>query len=131
MINGVLFVGRRRRPPAFRSGQQHDEDHSPDRQQRVPNRIGNGVAEPRYLALGAVIDHAERGGRCAGSGAASQHNRVVEAEQVFSDVHGENERHGRNQDPPEEQTETELLQPRNKPRTGGDADDRDEYIKAD
>ena len=60
------------------SGQQHDDHHSPDRQQRVADRVGDGVAEPGNLALGAIVDHAERGCRRARAGAASQHNGVVE-----------------------------------------------------
>src|ERR1700730_18171737 len=71
---GGLFVQtwrKQRKAESRRSrlGQQNDKNHSPDCQQRVADRVGNGVAEPRNLALGAVVDHAERGrGRsCAGT----------------------------------------------------------------
>src|ERR1700722_16786413 len=46
-----LFPVDRRRP---RSCQQHDDAHSPDRQQRVADRICHRVAEPGDLALGDV-----------------------------------------------------------------------------
>src|SRR5580704_2077451 len=49
--------GRPSRRPCSR--QQHDDDHSPDRQQRVADRIRHRVAEPGDLALGDVVDHAE------------------------------------------------------------------------
>src|ERR1700710_823477 len=39
-----------------RLSQQNDKNHSPDRQQRVSDRVGDGVAESRNLALGAVVD---------------------------------------------------------------------------
>src|SRR5438477_2947332 len=43
--------------PAVALGQQHDEDHSPDHQQRVSDRVSHGVTQSRNLTLGAVIDH--------------------------------------------------------------------------
>ena len=61
-------------------GQQNDQHHSPDRQQRVPDRVGHRVTEPGNLTLGTVIDHAERGCCRARTGASSQHNGVVEPE---------------------------------------------------
>jgi hypothetical protein len=39
--------------------EQDDQDHSPDRQQGVPHRVGDGVTEPGDLAVGAIIDHAK------------------------------------------------------------------------
>ena len=58
---------------------QDDEHHAPDGQQGIPHRVGDGVAETGDLALGTVIDHAKRGSRRARAGAASEHDRVVNA----------------------------------------------------
>ena len=61
-------------------GQQDHQHHAPDGQQRVADRIGHRVTEAGNLALGTVIDHAERGGCGACTGASPQHNGVVEPE---------------------------------------------------
>src|SRR5580704_1057485 len=92
-----------------RLGQQDYQHHSPDRQQRVPDRVGHRITETGYLALGTVIDHAERGccGACAGAG--SQHDGIVEPEQILADVHRQDKRHRCNGDAPEKQAEAELL----------------------
>src|SRR6266576_2828362 len=50
-------------------GQQNYQHHAPDGQQRVSDGIGDGVTETGNLALGAVVDHAERGCRGARTGA--------------------------------------------------------------
>lgn len=84
----------------LRLAQQYDEDHSPDRQQRVPDCVRDGVTEPRNLTFGDVIDHAERGRRRARAGATSQHKRVIETEKVLSDVHCQDQRQRRNEDAP-------------------------------
>ena len=64
----VLRVAKRGCDRCAVLGHQHDEDHSPDRQQRVADRVGDRVAEAGDLALGAVVDHAERGRRRARAG---------------------------------------------------------------
>src|SRR5215203_578733 len=38
---------------------QHDENHPPDRQQRVADGVGDSVAKARDLALGGIVDHPE------------------------------------------------------------------------
>ena len=83
-------------------GQQHHEHHAPDGQQRVSDGIGDGVTQAGDLALGTVIDHAERGCRGARTGAASEHDGIVEPEQIFADVHRQYQRHGRDQRRPRE-----------------------------
>src|SRR5215212_2324910 len=114
-----------------RLGQQHDKDHAPDRQQRVPDGVGDSVAKARDLALGPVVNHAERGGGRAPPGDAAQHDRVVEAKQILSNIHRQDERQGRCENAPEEQAEAELLQPRDELGTRREADDGDEDVQAD
>src|SRR3954464_13800879 len=112
-------------------GQQHDKNHAPDRQQRVPDGVGDGVAKARDLTLGPVVDHAERGGGRAPPGDAAQHDRVVEAEQILSNIHRQDEGQGRREHAPEEQAEAELLQPRDELGSRREADDGDEHVQAD
>src|SRR6266436_848317 len=89
--------------------QQHHEHHAPYGQQRISNGVGDGIPQAWDLALGTVIDHAERCCCGACTRAASEHNGVVEPEQVFSDVHRQYQRHGRDNHAPQKQAESELL----------------------
>src|SRR6266480_2955455 len=90
---GVLmsgaFAAHQDLPPL---GQQNYQHHAPDGEQRVSDGIGDGVTETGNLALGAVVDHAERGCRGARTGATAEHNSVVEPEQIFADIHRSEER---------------------------------------
>src|ERR1700754_1311902 len=134
---GRLFVQKRRESRGYRSHrlsrlrQQDDKNHSPDCQQRVSDGICNGVAKPRNLALGAVVDHAERSCCRSCAGTTSQQNRIIEAKHVLSDEHRQDQRHRRNNNAPEEEAEAKLLQPGNKARPGRDADHGDEHVEAD
>src|SRR5262245_43499316 len=112
-------------------GQQHDHDHAPDRQQGIPDRVSDGVTEPRNLALGAIIDHAERGRRRPRARAASQHDGIVETEQVFAHVHRQDQGYGRDDDTPQEQTEAKRLQSGNKARSRRNTHHGDENVEAD
>src|SRR4029079_9692413 len=86
-------------------GHEHDENHAPDRQQGVPNGIGNRIPEPWDLTFGTIIDHAERGSRGSCTGTATQHYRIIELEQVFADIHCENEWHCRDRNTPQEEAQ--------------------------
>src|ERR1700736_3378209 len=46
-------------------GQQNYQHHAPDGQQRVSDCVSDGVTQSGNLALGPVVDHAERGRRGA------------------------------------------------------------------
>src|SRR4051812_46646505 len=50
------------------SREQEDQDHPPDREQRVSDGIGHGVAERRHLAFGLIANQAERRRGRAGAG---------------------------------------------------------------
>src|SRR3954447_23549023 len=70
---------------AARLGHQHDNDHAPDSQERVAYGVRHGIAEARDLALGGIVDHAERCGRRPRARDASEEDGVVKAEQVLAD----------------------------------------------
>src|SRR5947209_13280996 len=112
-------------------GQQNYQHHAPDGQQRVSDCVSDGVAQAGNLALGTVVDHTERGRRGACTGASAQHNGIVESKYVLTHVHRQNQRHGGDDDTPEKQAESQLLESSDKPWTGRDADHRDEHVQAD
>ena len=98
--------------------EEHDE-HAPDCKQSISDRVRHGVTETGNLAAGGVADHAERGRRGSRPGDRAKRDRVVEAENVFSEIHTENERYRRGDDAPQEHSESELLKPGYELRAGG------------
>src|SRR5690349_10745680 len=112
------------------SRKQHDHDHAPDRQQRVPHGIRDGVAERRDLAFGLVADEAERCRRRARPGDDPERQRVVEAEQVLGREHAEYQRDRGCRNAPQKETDALRLQAVDESRPGGDADDGDEDVEA-
>src|SRR5262245_830973 len=115
----------------FLLAQQNDEDHAPDREQRVADRIGDGVAERRHLALGSVADQTERGSRRARAGQDAEQQRIVEPEDVLADVHPEHQRHRGGERAPQEQTDALRLQPVDEARAGGDPDHGRDDVETD
>src|SRR5262249_42690594 len=115
----------------FLLAQQNDENHAPDREQRVADRIGDGVAERGHLALGSVADQTERGSRRARAGQDAEQQRIVEPEDVLADVHPEDQRHRGGERAPQEETDALCLQPVDEARAGGDADHGDEDVETD
>src|SRR5689334_345235 len=113
------------------SRQDHDDDHSPDREQRVADSVGHCVAEGRDLTLRLVANQSERSGRgaCAGNNAKGQ--RIVETEQVFGDVHAKHQRHCGRKGAPQEETDALRLQAADESGAGGDADDGNEDVETD
>src|SRR5271165_4139924 len=105
--------------------QQHDDDHAPDCQQRVSHRVRHGVAEPWDLALGGFADHAECRGGGSRPGAAAQHDRRIEAEEVPADIDTEDQRQRGGKNTPQEQAEPDLLQARDESGAGGDSNHGD------
>ena len=67
------------------SGQQHHYDSSPQRQQNVPDSIGDAVAKRRDGALGGFLDGGKR--RCGGPGASTyaEQNPRMHLEQAMTD----------------------------------------------
>src|SRR6266446_3461928 len=117
--------------PWISSRQQHDEDHAPDREQRVPDGVGHRVTERGHLALPDVADQAERRRRRARSGEDAEQERVVEAEDILSDVHAEDQGHGSRHGAPQEEADALRLQALDETRSGRDADHGDEHVEAD
>ena len=69
----------------------HD-DHAPDREQRVADRVGDGVAERRHLALG--LSHTMPSAAVVVRAPAQTPNRIarIEAEEVLADEHRQDQR---------------------------------------
>src|SRR5262245_8363299 len=87
------------------SRHQDDEDHSPDRQQRVADGISDGVTKPGHVAPGLIAHQAERRGRGARPGDDAEGERIVELEEVLGDVHPKDDGEGGRERAPHEQAE--------------------------
>src|SRR5688572_21838033 len=90
---------------SLRLRQQHDDDHPPDREQRVAHGVGDGVAERGNLALRLVAHEAERGRGGARAGHDAEIERVVEAEYVLGHEHAEHQWNRGGERAPQEQAD--------------------------
>src|SRR6267142_3794127 len=113
------------------SRQQHDDDHPPDREQRVADGVGDGVAERRHLAAAGIAHQAERCRGRARPGNDAEEERVVKAEDELADEHAEDQGDRRGHGAPQEQAHALRLEAVDEARPGRDADDGDEEVEAD
>src|SRR5215469_10142492 len=74
---------------------QHDDEHSPNGQQRVADRIRDRITETWNLARRGIGQHAKRRCRLARTGDRAECDRRVEPEDVFGDEDAEYDRHRR------------------------------------
>src|SRR5262249_9394004 len=109
--------------------QEHDEDHTPDREERIADGVGDGVAERGNLALRDVADEAERRRRSARSGHRTEDDRVVDPEKVLPDEQPEDYGHRGRHRAPQEQSDALRLQAVDEPGASRDADDRNEDVE--
>src|SRR6185436_5840872 len=117
-------------PEMRASRHQHDDDHAPDREQRITDGIGDGVPECRDLALGLIADQAERCRGRSRPGNDAERECVMEAEHVLGHEHAEHQWNGGSKRAPQEQADALRLQAIDEARPGGDSDDGDEYVEA-
>ncbi|KAG1322541.1 hypothetical protein G6F63_013344 [Rhizopus arrhizus] len=117
--------------PKAALSQQHDDDHPPDREQGVAHGVGDRVAQPWHLALGRFAHHAERGRRGAGSGTNAEDQRRMKAEDKLGEQHADDERNGRGEDAPKEQTDAQLLQADDESWPGRDPHHGNEHVQPD
>src|SRR5262252_5205448 len=113
------------------SRQEHDDDHTPDREERVADGVGDGVPEGGDLALGLITNHAERRRRGPRAGDRAEKDRVVEAEDVLANDHAQDKGDSGRLGAPQELADPLLLQAVHEAGPGRDPDDRDEDVETD
>ena len=96
----------------------------------LPIGVRHSIAERRNLALGGVLDHAERRGGRSHAGAGAEENGRVELEDVVPEQDGEQQRHRGRDGAPDEQAQADLLDASHEARAGVDPDDGDEDVEA-
>src|SRR5689334_21729460 len=84
------------------SCKDEDDHHAVDGQHGVADGVRHAVAERWDLALGRLLDHAERRGSGAHTGTSAEQDGGMELEDVAADIDREDHRDRRRHDSPEE-----------------------------
>ena len=108
------------------AGKNNDDRCAPNRQQDVADGISYGISERDEIALGNVLNGAERGGRCIRARERAAQNHVVESKRVLSEDGRNQQRDERNKDASSDEREADGFNTGDEAGASLNADDRDE-----
>src|SRR5689334_6353254 len=110
---------------------KHDENHAPDSEERVADRVSDCVPERRHLTLTYVAHQPERSPGRTRTGDDAERQGIMEPEDVLGHEHAKHQWYRCRHSAPQEQPDTLGLQAINESRACGDSNDGDEDVQTD